>query len=328
MRCAVTGSTGFVGRELCRELRGAGGYYVAALHRATSDVGVLEGLGVDAKIGDVTDPESLRPAFEGCDVVFHIAALFREAKHGDGAYWAVNVDGTRNVLDAAIASGVRKVVHCSTAGVHSHIPNPPADESEEYRPGDIYQATKCEGEKLALEYFRVARIEGCVVRPAMIWGPGDTRTRKLFCGIQRRRLPVIGTGRTLLHWVDVRDLARGFRLAAEKEDNSGEVYILAGAEPIELEAMFRLIADRLGTKVLPLRIPAQPVQLLGSVVEALCRPFGIEPPIYRRRVDFFTKTRSFDGSKARTELGYCPRGSIDDEVAAIIASYRELGWLQ
>jgi nucleoside-diphosphate-sugar epimerase len=288
---------------------------------------VLEGLGVAAKLGDVTDPDSLRRPFEGCDVVFHIAALFREAKHADGAYWAVNVDGTRNVLDAAISSGVRKVVHCSTAGVHSHIPNPPADESEAYRPGDIYQETKCEGEKLALEYFRGGRVEGCVVRPAMIWGPGDARTRKLFAGIQRRRLPVIGTGRTLLHWVDVRDLARGFRLAAEKEGNSGEVYIVAGAEPIELEALFRLIADRLGTTLLPFKVPALPVQLLGQVVEVLCRPFGVEPPIYRRRVGFFTKTRAFDWSKARTELGYRPSGSIEDEVTAIIQSYRDLGWL-
>jgi nucleoside-diphosphate-sugar epimerase len=323
----VTGSTGFVGRHLCGELTGAG-YHVTALHRATSDVGVLEGLGVAAKLGDVTDPESLRRPFEGCDVVFHVAALFREAKHGDEAYWAVNVDGTRNVLDAAISSGVGKVVHCSTVGVHSHIPNPPADESEAYRPGDIYQETKCEGEKLALEYFRGGRVEGCVVRPAMIWGPGDTRTRKLFQGIQRRRLPIIGRGDTLLHWVDVRDVARVLRLAAEQEGNSGEVYIVAGAEPIELGALFHLIADHLGTTPLPFKVPALPVQLLGAIVEVLCRPFGIEPPIYRRRVDFFTKTRAFDWSKARAELGYRPSGSIEDEVSAIIESYRELGWLE
>ena len=326
MRCAVTGSTGFLGRQLCRELTGTG-YHVTALHRATSDLGVLEGLSVTPWQGDVADPESLRRAFQDCDIVFHVAALFREAKHGEDAYWAVNVEGTKNVLEAAIASGVRKVVHCSTVGVHSHIPDPPADGSEEYRPGDIYQETKCEGEKLALEYFRSDRIEGCVVRPAMIWGPGDTRTRKLFRGIQRRRMPIIGSGDTLLHWVDVRDVARGFRLAAEKQGNSGEVYIVAGAGPIELGALFRLIADQLGTAPLPFKVPALPVQLLGQAVELLCKPFGIEPPIYRRRVDFFTKTRSFDWSKARTELGYCPSGSIEDEVAAIIESYRDLNWL-
>ncbi len=219
-----------------------------------------------------------------------------------------------------------RVVHCSTVGVHSHIPNPPADESEAYRPGDTYQLTKCEGEKVALEYFRTGAIAGCVVRPAMIWGPGDTRTRKLFRGIQRRRLPIIGSGKTLLHWVDVRDVASGFRLASEA-GGQGEVYIVAGAEAIQLEKLFRLIADHLGTSLLPVKIPARPVQLLGSLVETVFRPLGLEPPLHRRRVDFFTKTRAFDCSKARRDLGYEPAGTIDDEITAIIGSYRELGWL-
>lgn len=288
---------------------------------------MLDGLGVTGRQGDVKDPASLLPAFEGAEVVFHVAALFREAKHPESEYWAVNVEGTRNVLDAAISRGVRKVVHCSTIGVHSHIPDPPADESEAYRPADTYQVTKCEGEKVALEYFSSGLVTGCVIRPAMIWGPGDSRLRKLFRGIQQRRLPIIGSGKTLLHWVDVRDVARGMRLAAEKDGNSGEVYILAGAAPVRLDRLFGLIASQLGTSVLPVRVPAAPLALLGDAVEALCKPFGVEPPIYRRRVGFFTKTRSFDWSKARADLGYEPAGSLEDEIRDIIQSYRELGWL-
>lgn len=322
----VTGSTGNLGGYVCAELAAAG-YEVVGLHRPTSDVGVLERLGVLGRAGDVKDPESLMRAFEGAEVVFHVAALFREAKHPDSEYWAVNVEGTGHVLDAAVSCGARKVVHCSTIGVHSHIPDPPADETEPYRPADTYQVTKCEGEKVALEYFSGGRLAGCVVRPAMIWGPGDSRLRKLFRGIQRRRLPIIGTGKTLLHWVDVRDVARGIRLAAETEGNSGEVYILAGATPVRLDRLFALIASQLGTSVLPVRIPAGPLALLGDVVEALCTPLGVEPPIYRRRVGFFTKTRSFDWSKARAELGYEPSACLEDEIGDIIRSYRELGWL-
>jgi nucleoside-diphosphate-sugar epimerase len=325
-RCVVTGATGFVGGHLCRELLEAG-YEVVALHRVGSDLSGLDGLDVTLAEGDVLDRQSLLGAFRSSATVFHIAALFREARHGDDRYWAVNVEGTRNVLDAAIDAGVGKVVHCSTVGVHSHIPHPPADETEDYRPADTYQRTKCEGEKLALEYFRGGAISGCVIRPAMIWGPGDTRTRKLFQGIQRRRMPIIGTGDTLLHWVDVRDLSRAFRLAAERADNDGEVYIVAGEAPVRLEDLFTLIAERLGVSVLPLKIPARPVQLLGDVVEFACRPFGIEPPIYRRRVDFFTKTRAFDASKARERLEYRPAQTIRGEVDDIIRSYRELGWL-
>jgi dihydroflavonol-4-reductase len=325
MRCIVTGATGFVGRNLCRELTAAGND-VVAVHRASSHLEALHGLPVRLAEADLLDRDSLARAFDSADVVFHIAALFREARHGEDRYWSVNVDGTRNVLDAAISAGVAKVVHCSTVGVHSHIPRPPADEREEYRPADTYQRSKCEGEKLALEYFRGGLVSGCVIRPAMIWGPGDTRTKKLFLGIRNRRMPIIGTGETLLHWVDVRDLARAFRLAADK-GGVGEVYIVAGSEPIRLEDLFRLIARELGVSVLPFKVPAGPLQLLGDVVEAACRPLGLEPPIYRRRVDFFTKTRAFDWSQARRELGYRPSGSIQDEVRDIIDSYRDLGWL-
>ena len=326
MRCVVTGSTGHVGRQLCRELAAAG-HDVVALHRARSDTAVLRGLDVQLRQGDVKDPKSLPPVLEGAEVVFHLAALFREARHPDSEYWAVNVEGTRNVLDAAISCGVRKVVHCSTIGVHSHIPEPPADETEDYRPADVYQRSKCAGEQLALEYFRRGDVAGCVVRPAMVWGPGDIRLRKLFRGIQRRRLPIVGSGKTLLHWVDVRDVARGMRLAAERSDNSGEVYIVAGMRPIGVEELFGLIARHVGASPLPFRVPARPLQLLGGIVEALCRPFGIEPPLHRRRVDFFTKTRAFDWTKARHELGYQPSGSIEDEVRDIVHSYRELRWL-
>jgi nucleoside-diphosphate-sugar epimerase len=326
MRCAVTGSTGFVGRQLCKELVDAG-HEVTAIHRASSDVEELKSLGVKLREGNVKDAAALQQAFAGADVVFHIAALFREAKHGDDEYRAVNVGGTKNVLDSAVACNVKKVVHCSTVGVHSHIPNPPADETEAYRPGDIYQETKCEGEKVALEYFRSGRIPGCVIRPAMIWGPGDSRTRKLFRGIQKRSMPIIGTGKTLLHWVDVRDLARGFRLAAEKPVGSGEVYILAGEKPVEVQELFGLIAERVGASLLPFKVPASPVQIAGDIVEAICKPMGIEPPIYRRRVDFFTKTRAFDWSKARAELGYSPAGHVEDEIRDIVQSYRDLSWL-
>jgi nucleoside-diphosphate-sugar epimerase len=326
MRCVVTGATGQVGRHLCRELTAAG-HEVVALHRASSHTGALESAQVELREADLKDARSLVAAFEGGKVVFHLAALFREARHGDSEYWAVNLEGTRNVLDAAAAVGASKIVHCSTVGVHSHIPDPPADETEDYRPADTYQRSKCAGEKLALEYFRRGRVPGCVVRPAMVWGPGDVRLRKLFRGIQRRRLPIIGTGKTLLHWVDVRDVARAMRLAAERPDNSGEIYIVAGAKPVRLDELFRMIAEQLGTRPLPFRVPALPLQLLGDVVEAACKPLGVEPPIYRRRVDFFTKTRAFDWSKAREELGYRPSGSIEDEVRDIIRSYRELGWL-
>ncbi len=325
-RALVTGANGFVGSHLCRELL-RHGFKVTALHRSGSDVSSLQGLEVHCVTGDIRHKNEVLAAMVDVDVVFHIAALFRQAKHPDSVYYDINVTGTKNVIEAAIESGVQRVIHCSTVGVHSHIPNPPADEQEAYRPGDIYQESKCEGEKLALSYFRSGKIFGVVVRPAMIWGPEDKRTLKIFKGIAQKRFPLVGTGNTFLHWVLVTDLARGFRLAAERAKESGAIYILAGKSAVTMRRLYESISSFFGVTAPKLAIPALPVQIAGSLCELVCRPFGIEPPLYRRRVDFFTKTRSFNIDKARRELGYEPVNDFDGEVSLIGTWYRENGWI-
>ena len=325
----VTGATGFVGSHLTRRLV-ADGAYVRIYVRKSSDQKVVESLrstGAEIVYGDITDGVAVADAVKEIEYVFHIAALFRSAKHGDRIYYDVNVEGTRNILDAAERAQVRRVIHCSTVGVHSHIPHPPAAEDEEYRPGDIYQLTKCEGEKLARERFSSERVEGTIVRPAMIWGQGDTRTLKLYRGVAQRRFPIIGSGKTLTHWVDVDDLVDGFMLAAEKEEAKGQIYIFAGERPVAITELVEEISRVAGVKPWPVKVPALPIQLLGSLTESICKPLGIEPILHRRRVDFFTKTRSFDTSKARKELGYRPRLSFENEVKKIFRWYQTHGWL-
>ena len=322
----ITGANGFVGSNLCKELLN-NGYQVKALHRKGSNIKTLEGLSVKLVEGDICDIESLTKAFQGCDGVFHIAALFRQAKNPDKVYWDINLEGVKNVFDVAIKEGVQKIIHCSTVGVHSHIPNPPATEEEDYRPGDIYQETKAAGEKLALEYFKANKIKGAVIRPAMIWGQGDERTLKLFKGIATRKFPLIGNGKTLLHWILVSDLARSFRLCYEADLNNGEVFIISGQESVEIQRLYNEIAAAFNVKPPRFKIPALPIQVLGSIVEAICIPLGIEPPIYRRRVDFFTKTRCFDSSKAKKLLGFKPANNFSDEVKLIANWYKENGWI-
>lgn len=325
----VTGAAGFVGSNLTRRLLSLKAQ-VRIFVRSESNKEIVEEFraqGAEVVYGDIRDREVVSEAVCGSDYVFHIAALFRQAKYPDSVYYEINVQGTKNVLDAAEQFGVSRVIHCSTIGVHSHIPNPPANEEEAYRPGDVYQASKCEGEKLARERFESKRVPGVVIRPAMIWGEGDKRLLKLFKGVSRRRMPIIGSGKTLSHWVYVHDLVQGMLLAAEKEAALGRIYILAGRRPVTIRELMSEIAKQAGVKLLPVRIPARPIQLLGTVVETLCQPFGIEPPIYRRRVDFFTKDRSFDTTRARTELGFEPAQDFSVEVRNIYRWYKEQGWL-
>jgi dihydroflavonol-4-reductase len=144
MKALVTGATGFTGGYLARHLRRQG-HEVAALVRPSSlhKTEALKREGVEIREGDLTDAEAVRRACEGIEVVFHIAATYREAGQSDAAYTRINVEGTRHVLEGALAGRVRRVVHCSTGGVHGHIEHPPAGENAPFAPGDVYQRATC-----------------------------------------------------------------------------------------------------------------------------------------------------------------------------------------
>ena len=322
----VTGASGFVGSALVDYLHRLG-RPVRAMVRNPAAVPPLRARGIPVTVADLHDYQSLLKAVQGVDYIYHIAALFRQAGLPEREFYEVNAEGTRRLLEAAVAGGVRRVVHCSTVGVLGHINNPPADEGAPYNPGDVYQRSKMQGEKIALQYFRSGKIAGVVIRPAMIYGPGDRRTLKLFRMIARRRFFYVGSGELEVHFVDVRDLVRAFVMAMDREEISGEVYIIAGERALPLREMVEIVARELGVAPPRWHLPVRPLQWLGSICESVCIPLHIQPPIFRRRVDFFTKRRSFDTSKAARELGYSPAKSVEEEVAEIIAWYRQHGWL-
>jgi len=322
----VTGAGGYVGTELVRQLV-SGKARVRAMIRDPSQAAALEAMGAEVVIADLRDAATLAAAVRGVSYVYHIASLFRAAGPDESVFHDINAEGTRRLLDASIAAGVKRFVHCSTGGVLGHIKNPPADENTPYNPGDAYQRTKLEGEKIAMEYFRSGRIRGVVIRPAMIYGPGDTRNLKMFRMIARGRFFFVGDGSTKVHFVDVRDLARAFILAMEKAHLNAEVYLLPGATSVSQKKIAELIAREAGVKPPWLHLPVKPMQWLGSACEAICRPLGIEPPIFRRRVDFFTKHREFSGAKARRDLGYEPAQSLEMEIRELTRWYRDHGWL-
>ena len=322
----VTGAGGFVGGQLVRSLRKAG-YPVRAMVRNPSQSPELEALGAEVVIADLGEPETLPSVVKGVSGVFHVAALFRQAGLPECEFLKINAEGTRHLLEAAVQAGVERFVYCSTVGVLGGIENPPADETLPFAPGDMYQRSKMEGEKLALEFFRSGKISGCVIRPAMIYGPGDTRTLKIFKMIAAGRFFYVGSGEAYVHFVDVRDLARAFILAMERRERNGEVYIIGGARAVPLKDFVGRICGRLGVTPPRLHLPVKPMQWLGSLCEAVCTPLRINPPLYRRRVDFYTKNRHFDCSKAARELGFVPALTLSQEIEEIIADYRSRGWL-
>lgn len=305
----VTGATGFTGGHLTRRLIQEG-FSVRVLVRPNRDASELEALGAEVVRGDLTDVSSLAGAVEGIHTLYHIAAAFREENVSEQHFWQVNVTGTQNLMDAALAEGIKRFVHCSTVGVQGEIKNPPAPEDAPYNPGDYYQESKMDGEKLVLRYSAEKGLPAVIFRPVGIYGPGDTRFLKLFRGVYKGTFPMIGSGKVLYHLTYIDDLVDGILLTGTVEGIEGEIFTLGGDNYFTLNDFVNTVAESFGKPSPRLRLPVWPVWLAGALCELLCRPLKIDPPLYRRRVDFFIKDRAFDISKAKRLLGYRPKVDV------------------
>ena len=330
MRVLVTGATGFTGGHLAGYLADRGDDVRALVRpksRARFEASELPARGVRPFEGDLSDPGSLGRAMEDVDVVYHIAATYREAGQPDSAYREINVDGTRNLLEVAKAFNVTRVVHCSTGGVHGHIAKPPANEDAPFNPGDVYQETKLAAEQLAREFGAGNKLDVVIIRPIGIYGPGDRRFLTMFRGLARGRFPMIGNGTPFYHLTFIDDLVEGFRLAGTTPAARGRTYILAGPRYTTLEQLVQMVAKELGVAPPRVHFPVWPFWTAGLLCELVCVPLRIEPPIFRRRVDFYTKSRAFDTTRARKELGFNPKVDLDEGIRRTARWYRSEGLL-
>jgi nucleoside-diphosphate-sugar epimerase len=282
----------------------------------------LVALGVRIVEGDLRNRATFERELENQDVVYHIAAAYREARLSDEVYWATNVEGTRNIVDAAAEAGVGRFVHCSSGTVHGNTGRTPANEDSPYRLPDFYSKTKLEGELVARELFRKHSLSGVVFRPTGIYGPGDLRFLKLFRSIRHGSFFMIGDGETLYHLTYIDDLCDGILLCGEKDEALNDVFILGGEQFISLNTFAQEIARIFGRNLHSLHIPVWPVMGAAIACEKLFRSFGLEPPLYPRRVEFFTKDRAFDISKARRILRYAPTVSLAEGLRRTANWYR------
>jgi nucleoside-diphosphate-sugar epimerase len=237
------------------------------------------------------------------------------------------VDGTRHVLDAAAQHRVRRVVHCSTAGVHGELKEIPGDEESPFNPGDIYQETKLKGELLAREAFQTG-LPGTIFRPVGIYGPGDTRFLKLFRAIHRGRFRMIGPGTARYHLTYVDNLVDGIILCGEEPKALGRTYILAGPRYTTIQELAERVAEAVGRPLPAGRLPLPPVRAAAVCCELMCRGLRVEPPLHRRRLDFFCKDRAFTSARARRELGYVPRHDLADGLERTARWYFQNNYLR
>jgi len=328
MRILVTGGTGFTGKALVLRLLDQGHQVVALDYKEGLDTKELRQAGAEVFIGSVTDPEVVRAAMKDVEVVHHLAAAFREMNVPQSHYDDVNVGGTRNVLEAAVGAGARRLIYCSTCGVHGNVDRPPADEDALIQPADYYQRTKYLAEPIVAKYAAGGAIETVTLRPAAIYGPGDLeRFAMIYRQVAKGWFPIFGDGQALYHPNYVDNLVDAFVLAqsADAAAINGKAFLIADEEYLTTENLVRRVGNAIGVDVKLRYLPLLPMRILGRVCELIYRPFGASPPIFPRRVDWYRQNRAFSIERARTFLGYRPAVSIDEGLRRTGDWYRSRG---
>lgn len=327
MKILVTGGTGFTGSVLVKRLLLLGHQVKIIDYQKGIVYEQLLKEGVEIIIGSITDKVLVDKSTEQIDFVFHIAAAFRELDVKDEHYYNVNVNGTRYVLEAAVKNQVKKVVYCSTQGVHGHINNPPGDENSPIAPEDYYQQTKYEGEVIVQGFIKKG-MKATIIRPTAIYGPGDPeRFFLIYKRVNKGYFPIFGSGETFYHPVYIDNLIDAFLLCLDLEKGNGQTYLIADEEYFPIKELVNRVGKAMNINVNIKFYPIMPLVITGHIVEKICKPFGIVPPIFPRRVDWYRQVRAFKIDKAKKELGYNPKVGIDEGLKNTYEWYVSNGYL-
>jgi len=306
MKIFITGATGFIGTHLVRRLAQTE-HKLYCLVRKTSDIGELKKLGATIIYGDVTDKDSLLSGMKGCDWLANLANVYSFWEPDKRVYKRVNVEGTRNVLDCALETGISKVVHVSSVVSYGKPEDSPFTEESPAGPVRFsqYAQTKYEGDLVAWEFYEKKRLPLLMVYPGAVLGPGDPKaTGKYIDDLLHRRLPARVLEDSVMTWVHVRDVAEAIVRALEKQNNNGKKY-LVGNNRFSFGEINRMVSDISGVRLPRFRLPS-PLVKLNAFILTLIADIIKKPPLWGLSTDQIRTMRHgfrFDGSKAEKELG-------------------------
>jgi len=315
----LTGSTGFVGAAVARLLLGKG-YKIKALSRPNNDRRNLEGLDIEIIEGDLGHPQSYRESLQGCQSLFHVAADYRIWVPDAAAMHRINVDGTRALMEAALAAGVERIVYTSsvaTLGIHKDGTSSNEDTPVTF--ADMvgtYKRSKFLAEQEVQRMIRTHDLPAVIVNPSTPIGPRDikpTPTGRIIVDAVRGKIPAyVDTGLNIAH---VDDVAMGHWLAFER-GKIGERYILGG-ENLGLGEILALIATHVGRRPPKMKLPRHALFPVAYAAETFARVTGREPFVTIDALKMAKKKMFFSPGKAERELGYkfrSAREAINDSI--------------
>jgi nucleoside-diphosphate-sugar epimerase len=329
MDVLITGGTGFIGSRLAlKYLESGDSVRVIGQENNQAEMEnrkLIEAEGAEIILGSMTDRKLVSEVVEGMDLVFHLAAAQHEANVADEVFWKVNVTGTRNILDASVDAKVERFVHGSTIGVYGAALEGNVNEQSALKPNNIYGITKLEGEKVVMSFD--GKLPFVIVRISETYGPGDRRLLKLFKGIKKNIFFIIGDGENLHHLLYIDDLIEGLLLSATCERAIAKTFVLSGKDAVSTNSMVAEIARQLGKTIPRFRAPLSPFLVAAAISEGILRPLGIQPPLHKRRMDFFRKSFVFSQEESAKTLGFLAKVSFTQGVSDTIQWYTQMGYL-
>lgn len=328
MKYLLTGATGFVGPFLIRELVSSG-HNCRCLVRPESDISKLKGLDVELVMGDITNANTLKGIADGVDRVFHMATLGHMSNFTvtESMFKEVNVQGTVNIMDEALRSGVNRVVHCSTVAAMGICPEVPATEESQCNPHHPYGRSKLKAEEEVLRMVSQNGLPAVIVRFSMVYGPGDWRDiLKLTRMAKKGLFPKIGNKPKLTPLIHVDDAVKGILLAAEK-GRIGQTYLLTNGESMPFDDIRKTLQKALGVKRFPMYVPEWMALFMASLAEKTFPSFGMVPPVSRKNIESTLSDRVFSIEKAETELGFRPQMDVKAGLRDTVLWYKKKGWV-
>jgi len=327
MLVVLTGASGHIGGNLTRALL-AQGQTLRALVRP-DDTRALSGLPVEQVAGDLLSPPSLDRAFAGAEVVYHLAARISITDDDDAEVFRVNVEGTRNVVQACLRAGVRRLVHFSSVHAYHQVPlDQPIDETRalaDVESALAYDRSKAQGEAQVMAGIRQG-LDAVIVNPGAVLGPHDYKPSpmgQLILDLCHRRLPAVVAGG--YDWVDVRDVVSGAMAAAER-GRAGDKFLLTGHWR-SLKELANLVSQASGIPAPRLVSPMWLAKLGAPVAQRVTRLLGKRPKFTPHSLQVLCGNSQFRNDKARRELGYSPR-PLAETVGAAVEWFRQSGQLR
>lgn len=321
----ITGANGFIGSRLCA-LFLKEGFTVYAGVRKSADLSMLQGLAVQHRYGDVTDPTGLPAMVPGVDYIIHNAGIVKAKSAAQ--FFAVNADGTRNLLQAVATHNPRLkrfVLVSSMAAVGPSRDGNPITEETVPNPATTYGQSKLAGERVCAEYS--SKLPITIVRPHGVYGPGDKEALSFFQIANSRLKPLFGRTSRMVQMVHVDDVCRGILKATLAEVKSGNAYAVAENRAYTLREMVKLLEQASGKKGYPLYIPGPLLKLIAAVSEMVFRMVGKTPMLTRDKADELLGNWEVSTEKARRELGFESQVSFAQGARETFAWYREHRWM-